>query len=102
MEKFQELLSKIVGGVAIVHLGVNTETEMKEKKDRVDDALQATKAALVDGIVPGGGIALLNARESLKDVENKDASEDFKFGYKAVYNACGKPFEQILSYACYS
>jgi len=102
MEKLQERLSKFVGGVAIVHVGGNTETEMKEKKDRVDDALQATKAALVDGIVPGGGIALLNARESLKDIENKDASEDFKFGYKAVYNACGKPFEQILSNAGYS
>ncbi|MFM7983961.1 MAG: TCP-1/cpn60 chaperonin family protein, partial [Candidatus Fonsibacter sp.] len=78
MEKLQERLSKFVGGVAIVHVGGNTETEMKEKKDRVDDALQATKAALVDGIVPGGGIALLNARESLKDIENKDTSEDVK------------------------
>jgi len=102
MEKLQERLSKFVGGVAIVHVGGNTETEMKEKKDRVDDALQATKAALIDGIVPGGGVALLNARESLKDIENKDASEDFKFGYKIVYNACGKPFEQILSNAGYS
>ena len=102
MEKLQERLSKFVGGVAVVHVGGNTETEMKEKKDRVDDALQATKAALVDGIVPGGGIALLNARESLKDIENKGASEDFKFGYKVVYNACGKPFEQILFNAGYS
>ncbi len=55
-----------------------------------------------DGIVPGGGIALLNAREALKDIENKGASEDFKFGYKVVYNACGKPFEQILFNAGYS
>jgi chaperonin GroEL len=102
MEKLQERLSKFVGGVAIVHVGGNTETEMKEKKDRVDDALQATKAALTDGIVPGGGIALLNARESLKDIVNEGASEDFKFGYKVVYNACGKPFEQILSNAGYS
>ena len=102
MEKLQERLSKFVGGVAVVHVGGNTETEMKEKKDRVDDALQATKAALVDGIVPGGGIALLNAREALKDIENKGASEDFKFGYKVVYNACGKPFEQILFNAGYS
>jgi chaperonin GroEL (HSP60 family) len=102
MEKLQERLSKFAGGVAIVHVGGNTETEMKEKKDRVDDALQATKAALIDGIVPGGGIALLNARESLKDVKNKDASDDFKFGYKIVYNACGKPFEQILANAGYS
>ncbi len=102
MEKLQERLSKFVGGVAVVHVGGNTETEMKEKKDRVDDALQATKAALVDGIVPGGGIALLNARESLKDIENQNTTEDFKFGYKVVYNACGKPFEQILFNAGYS
>ena len=102
MEKLQERLSKFVGGVAIVHVGGNTETEMKEKKDRVDDALQATKAALIDGIVPGGGIALLNARKALKMIENKDASDDFKFGYKIVYNACGKPFEQILANAGYS
>jgi len=102
MEKLQERLSKFVGGVAIVHVGGNTETEMKEKKDRVDDALQATKAALVDGIVPGGGIALLNARESLKDIKNENVSEDFKFGYQIVYNACGKPFEQILANAGYS
>jgi chaperonin GroEL len=95
MEKLQERLSKFVGGVAIVHVGGNTETEMKEKKDRVDDALQATKAALIDGIVPGGGIALLNARESLLEVKNENTTDDFKFGYKVVYNACGKPFEQI-------
>jgi chaperonin GroEL len=102
MEKLQERLAKFIGGVAIVHVGGNTETEMKEKKDRVDDALQATKAALVDGIVPGGGIALLNARESLKDITNESSSEDFKFGYKVIYNACGKPFEQILANAGYS
>ena len=102
MEKLQERLSKFVGGVAIVHVGGNTETEMKEKKDRVDDALQATKAALIDGIVPGGGIALLNARESLLDIKNENTTDDFKFGYKVVYNACGKPFEQILSNAGYS
>jgi chaperonin GroEL len=102
MEKLQERLSKFVGGVAIVHVGGNTETEMKEKKDRVDDALQATKAALIDGIVPGGGIALLNARESLLDIKNENTTDDFKFGYKVVYNACGKPFEQILFNAGYS
>jgi len=102
MERLQERLSKFIGGVAIVHVGGNTETEMKEKKDRVDDALQATKAALMDGIVPGGGIALLNARESLKDIKNEDASDDFKFGYKIIYNTCSKPFEQILFNAGYS
>jgi chaperonin GroEL len=99
-EKLQERLSKFVGGVAIVHVGGNTETEMKEKKDRVDDALQATKAALLDGIVPGGGIALLNAREVLVDTE-MEMSDDFKFGYLVVYKACAKPFEQILYNAGY-
>jgi chaperonin GroEL len=102
MEKLQERLSKFVGGVAIVHVGGNTETEMKEKKDRVDDALQATKAALIDGIVPGGGIALLNAREVLKSEILEGQTDDFKFGYQIVYNACGKPFEQILFNAGYS
>jgi chaperonin GroEL len=104
MEKLQERLAKFVGGVALVHVGGNTETEMKEKKDRVDDALQATKCALEDGIVPGGGVALLYAREAVKTALGllKDESEDFKFGYQIVYNACGKPFEQILVNAGYT
>jgi len=104
MEKLQERLAKFVGGVALVHVGGNTETEMKEKKDRVDDALQATKCALEDGIVPGGGVALLYAREAVKTALGllKDESEDFKFGYQIVYKACGKPFEQILVNAGYT
>lgn len=103
MEKLQERLAKFIGGVAIVHVGGNTETEMKEKKDRVDDALQATKAALIDGIVPGGGVALLYAREDIKKFEPETAgSDDFKFGMEVVYRACGKPFEQILFNAGYS
>ena len=93
VEKLQERLSKFVGGVAIVHVGGNTETEMKEKKDRVDDALQATKAAIEEGIVPGGGAALLYAREG---IENQD-----EMGSQIVYQACGKPFEQILINAGY-
>ena len=101
MEKLQERLAKFIGGVAIVHVGGNTETEMKEKKDRVDDALQATKAALIDGIVPGGGVALLYAREDIKKF-NSVGSDDFKFGMEVVYRACGKPFEQILFNAGYS
>ena len=103
MEKLQERLAKFIGGVAIVHVGGNTETEMKEKKDRVDDALQATKAALIDGIVPGGGVALLYAREDIKKLEKETVgSDDFKFGMEVVYRACGKPFEQILFNAGYS
>jgi len=100
-EKIQERLAKFVGGVAIVHVGGNTETEMKEKKDRVDDALQATKAALMDGIVPGGGVALLYAREVIPELPI-DKDEDFNFGYQIVYKACSKPFEQILANAGYS
>ena len=104
VEKLQERLAKFIGGVALVHVGGSTETEMKEKKDRVDDALQATKCALEDGIVPGGGIALLYAREVLKGSLDsiKGETDDFRFGYQIVYNACGKPFEQILLNAGYS
>jgi len=100
MEKLQERLSKFVGGVALVHVGGSTETEMKEKKDRVDDALHATQCALEDGIVPGGGSALLYAREGI--TYGKDASDDFNYGKKLVYKACGKPFEVILSNAGYA
>ena len=92
-EKLQERLAKLVGGVAIIHVGGNTEAELKEKKDRVDDALNATKAAIEEGIVPGGGSALLHAREVL---------ENDSIGSKIVYEACGKPFEIILKNAGYS
>jgi chaperonin GroEL len=98
-EKLQERLSKFVGGVALVHVGGSTETEMKEKKDRVDDALHATQCALEDGIVPGGGSALLYAREGI--TYSKSESDDFKYGKRLVYNACGKPFETILKNAGY-
>ena len=99
MEKLQERLSKFVGGVALVHVGGSTETEMKEKKDRVDDALHATQCALEDGIVPGGGAALLHAREGITfTIENSD---DFNYGKKLVHSACGKPFEVILKNAGY-
>ena len=75
MEKLQERLAKFIGGVALVHVGGNTEAEMKEKKDRVDDALHATQCALEDGVVPGGGIALLYAKQNIK--LSKDKSENF-------------------------
>ena len=65
-EKLQERLAKLAGGVAVVKVGAATETEMKEKKHRVEDALQATRAALEEGIVPGGGVALLNAADTVK------------------------------------
>jgi chaperonin GroEL len=100
MEKLQERLSKFTGGVALVHVGGSTETEMKEKKDRVDDALHATQCALEDGIVPGGGAALSYAREGI--TYSKEDSEDFNRGKQIVYNACGKPFTVILTNAGYS
>ena len=90
-EKLQERLAKFVGGVAIVHVGGNTETEVKEKKDRVDDALQATKAAIEEGIVPGGGAALLYAREAIRNRKS--------VGGSIVYTACGSPFMKILTNA---
>ncbi len=93
IEQLQNRLAKMVGGVSIIHVGGYNETEMSETKDRVDDALHATKAALEEGIVPGGGAALLYARESV----NYEG-----IGAEIVYEACGKPFEQILSNAGYS
>ena len=92
-EQLQNRLAKMVGGVSIIHVGGMTEVEMREKKDRVDDALHATKAALEGGIVPGGGAALLYARESI----NNNG-----IGSQIVYEACGKPFEQILLNAGYT
>jgi chaperonin GroEL len=99
-EILQERLAKMVGGVAIIHVGGHTEVEMKEKKDRVDDALHATKAALEEGILPGGGIALLNAAKSLSDRllqgEMNITHQDQKKGVEIVVKAIQKPFEQIL------
>ena len=96
-EQLQSRLAKMCGGVSIIHVGGRNETEMNEKKDRVDDALHATKAAIEEGIVPGGGAALLYAREILP-ISTKC---DQKVGAEIVYKACGKPFEQILINAGY-
>ena len=97
-EKLQERLAKLVGGVAVIHVGGNTETEMREKKDRVDDALQATKAAIVEGIVPGGGLALLRASHSV-NCEDSMTNNDQKIGCSIVKAALRKPFKQILENA---
>ena len=95
-EKLQERLAKFTGGVAIVHVGGHTETEMREKKDRVDDALQATQAALEEGIVPGGGSALLYARGNILFADGEN-----NIGAQIVRQACAKPFTQILTNAGY-
>jgi len=92
MERLQDRMSKFVGGVAIVHVGGNTETEMNERKDRVDDALNATKAAIEEGILPGGGVALARATQWVES----NGNDDFEFGVEIVKTACKKPFEQIL------
>jgi chaperonin GroEL len=96
-EHLQERLGKLVGGVAVINIGGATETEIKEKKDRIDDALQATKAALEEGLLPGGGIALLEAREKI--VQNKEDGDDFNLGKRIAYTACGAPFLKILANA---
>jgi len=98
MERLQDRMAKFVGGVSIVHVGGNTETEMNEKKDRVDDALNATKAAIEEGILPGGGVALLGASQGLE----LEGNDDFKFGVSIVQKACRKPFSQILTNAGYT
>ena len=87
----------MAGGVAIINVGGFTETEMKEKKDRVDDALHATRAAIDEGIVPGGGVALLNAKETFLDESNNGQSgltedADEELGVDILLNAIEKPF----------
>ena len=98
IEILQDRLAKLIGGVAMIHVGGHTEVEMKEKKDRVDDALHATKAALQEGILPGGGIALLNAAAHLASVleGNITTHPDQEKGINIVMRAIRKPFEQIL------
>ena len=96
-EHLQERLGKLVGGVAVINIGGATETEIKEKKDRIDDALQATKAALEEGLLPGGGIALLEAREGI--TQTKTDGGDFNLGKRIAYAACGAPFLKILTNA---
>jgi chaperonin GroEL len=98
-EKLQERLAKLVGGVAIIKVGAATETEMKEKKARVEDAMHATKAAVEEGIVPGGGIALLRAVPALERLKEK--SEDIQTGINIVRRALEEPVRQISINAGY-
>ncbi|HEY0157370.1 MAG TPA: chaperonin GroEL [Thermoanaerobaculia bacterium] len=92
-EKLQERLAKLVGGVAVIKVGAATETEMKEKKARVEDAMHATKAAVEEGIVPGGGVALLRAVEAVEKVQ---AEGDVKVGVNVIKRALEEPFRQIV------
>ena len=93
-EKLQERLAKLAGGVAVLHIGAPSEVEMKEKKDRVDDALHATRAAIAEGIVPGGGVAYIRATEKLDGV--KGANEDETTGILIVKRAIEEPLRQIV------
>ncbi len=92
-EKLQERLAKLAGGVAIIRVGAATETEMKEKKARVEDALHATRAAVEEGIVPGGGVALLRAAQ---DLSSHKFEGDEQFGLNIVRRACEEPLRQIV------
>lgn len=96
-EKLQERLAKLAGGVAVLHVGAPTEVEMKEKKDRVDDALHATRAAVEEGIVAGGGVALVRTIEALKDL--KGANEDETIGVAIVRKALESPLRTIADNA---
>ena len=97
VEKLQDRLSKLTGGVAIINVGGMSEVELKEKKDRVDDALHATKAALDQGIVPGGGMALINCIDAVKTAEY--SNKDQELGSKIVEKALYAPFSTILANA---
>jgi chaperonin GroEL len=95
-EKLQERLAKLVGGVAVIKVGAATETEMKEKKARVEDALYATRAAVEEGIVPGGGVALLRAQSALEDL---DVSDEEAVGVRILRRAIEEPLRQIVGNA---
>ena len=96
-EKLQERLAKLAGGVAVLYVGAATEVEMKEKKDRVDDALHATRAAVEEGVVPGGGIAYIRAIESLNNA--KGINDDETFGFNIVKRSLEEPLRQIVANA---
>jgi chaperonin GroEL len=98
-EKLQERLAKLVGGVAVIKVGAATESEMKEKKARVEDAMHATKAAVEEGIVPGGGVALLRAVKALESLEKQEKNEDRQAGIRIVKRALEEPLRQIANNA---
>ena len=98
-EKLQERLAKLAGGVAVLKVGAATETEMKEKKARVEDALHATRAAIEEGIVPGGGVALLRAQTTLRGLEESLPEADQRAGVKILRRAIEEPLRWIAENA---
>ena len=95
-EKLQERLAKLIGGVAVIYVGAATEIEMKERKARVEDALNSTRAAAEEGIVPGGGVALIRAQASLSSL---DVIGDMQFGVDIIRTACEAPLRRIAENA---
>jgi chaperonin GroEL len=96
-EKLQERLAKLAGGVAVIEVGAASEVEMKERKDRFDDALHATRAAIEEGIVPGGGVAFIRAIEEIRNL--KGENEDENFGINIIIRALEEPLRQIAENA---
>jgi chaperonin GroEL len=96
-EKLQERVAKLAGGVAVIKVGATTEVEMKEKKARVEDALHATRAAVEEGVVPGGGVALIRALKGLKDLKGSNADQDV--GVAIIRRAMEEPLRQIVANA---
>jgi chaperonin GroEL len=98
-EKLQERLAKLAGGVAVINVGAATEVELKEKKHRVEDALSATRAAIEEGIIPGGGLALIQAANVLEKYDTSSFSNDEQVGFKIVVRALEEPIRQIAENA---
>ncbi len=98
-EKLQERLAKLAGGVAVINVGAATEVELKEKKHRVEDALSATRAAIDEGIIPGGGLTLIQAVSVLEKTDESDLTDDEKVGFKIVKRALEEPIRQIAENA---
>ena len=98
-EKLQERLAKLAGGVAVINVGAATEVELKEKKHRVEDALSATRAAIDEGVIPGGGVTLMQAVAALEKVDLAEYPEDEKVGFKIVIRALEEPIRQIVENA---
>lgn len=98
-EKLQERLAKLAGGVALINVGAATEVELKEKKHRVEDALSATRAAIEEGVIPGGGVALVQAVNALQSQDLSDLTEDEKVGFNIVKRALEEPIRQIAANA---
>ena len=98
-EKLQERLAKLAGGVAVVNVGAPTEVELKEKKHRVEDALSATRAAIEEGIVPGGGVTLVQAAKALEKIDISEYSQEMKVGFNIVRRALEEPLRQIAQNA---